>query len=249
LDNLGTREEQVDDGRAESHVAPKAEYAGDLIRVGIDPGLRHTQKRCHRVSLEQLIKAAKPMLDFLATESEVRAEPPEAGNLVCVRAHPCDGHDKDVSDILVGQKGRTRRDWRRGELVLKLCQAFLKARCRLIRSPERKSFLPLHRFEEIANDLHINCHPPTYHQSTKHTLLEGPWTLRTNCSVQSLTTVPHDRIFSFYWPYESLMQIFQSVELVFLRQPYHASEMGNCHWLVNTRILDLLMGIRPTEAG
>lgn len=92
----------MDDGRAESHVPPKAEYAGDLIGVGIDPGLRDTQKRCDRLSLEQLIKAAKPTLHFHATESEVGAEPPEAGNLVRVRAHPGDGHDEDAGDILVG---------------------------------------------------------------------------------------------------------------------------------------------------
>ena len=78
----------MNDGRAESHVAPEAKHAGDLIRVGIDPGLGDTQKRCDRLGLEQLIKAAKPMLDFLAAESEVGAEPPEAGNLVGVRAHP-----------------------------------------------------------------------------------------------------------------------------------------------------------------
>ena len=92
----------MDDCRAESHVASKAKHAGEMIGVGIDPGLGDTQKRSECLSLEQLIKAAKPMLHILAAESEVGPEPPEAWNLVRVRVHPGDGHDKNVGDILVG---------------------------------------------------------------------------------------------------------------------------------------------------
>jgi hypothetical protein len=85
----------------ESNVSTKAEQAGDLNCVGIDPGLWNLGERCHLLGLEQRIQATELLLDLLAAESEVGAEFPEAGNLSGVRSHPVDCHDEDDGQIAV----------------------------------------------------------------------------------------------------------------------------------------------------
>ena len=58
MDNLRAAEELLDDGRAESHVSPKAKHAGDLIGIGVYPRLGNMQELRNRVGFEEAIKAA-----------------------------------------------------------------------------------------------------------------------------------------------------------------------------------------------
>jgi len=91
----------VDDCWAESHVSAQAEHAGDFIGVGVHPGFGNLQELCNPHRFEEWIKAAEPLLDTLAAESEVRAEPLETGNFASVRAHPVGCHHKNLGKIPV----------------------------------------------------------------------------------------------------------------------------------------------------
>jgi hypothetical protein len=79
----------------------KAKHSGDIIGVGIYPGLWNTQELCNHLRPEQGVKAFKPLLYILSAEPVIAAERHEARYLACVRTYPVGCHDKYAGEIVV----------------------------------------------------------------------------------------------------------------------------------------------------
>lgn len=94
----------------------------DRIGIRINPTGWHFEQRGDLVSFKETVKTSEPLLDRLATETEVAAQPFKPRDLEGMSAHPMQLHYKGVSEFSVGKKCWKSQDRRLGGLCLWLRQ-------------------------------------------------------------------------------------------------------------------------------